>query len=383
MGETRDLRKLCGLISRNRSTRRHVADYVAVSRSDIQISGEQLTELYREHAGVLYGYARFLTHTVPDAEDLVQVTFLQAYRALERGEQLNHPRAWLMTTMRRRALNLARDRHDIASDALSAQAATTDVTSTAAINEQLDAVRTALHQLPDSQRHAFVLRHWSGLSAREIAEVMDTSEPSVQSLLSRARTALRSDRKLARASDALTGMVFIPSQSISDSLGELIPGFGGNAAGAGTVAVTGVGAGKLALAIKGAVALVAATGVVAVGHQHHLDVRALQAAGIEQPHHHGGTGVEDHGGSRGADAHGHGRGGADDSGRGRGRGGENRGGSDGHRRSSHSGSDSGRSSGGGDSKGSGGSGGSASSGKGSDSSGKGSSNSGHGGGGDD
>ena len=62
------------------------------------------------------------------------------------------------------------------------------------MNEQLAAVRVALHQLPESQRHAFVLRHWSGLSAQEIAEVMDTSEPSVQSLLSRARSdaALRS-----------------------------------------------------------------------------------------------------------------------------------------------------------------------------------------------
>ena len=301
---------------------------MAVSRSELRFptAGEQLTELYDQHAAALYGYARFLTQSVPDAEDLVQVTFLQAFRVLERGDRFDHPRAWLVTTMRRRALNLARDRHDIASDEVTMEAATTDVASSAAMNEQIAAVRTALHDLPESQRNAFVLRHWSGLSAREIAEVMDTSEPSVQALLSRARSALRSDRRLARAADALTGMVFIPAQSVSDSLGELIPGFGGNAAGIGTVAATGIGAGKLALALKGAVAIVAATGVVAVGHERHLDSRALQAAGIEQPEHHGGSGVDDHSGTGGTDDHGRGRGAGDDT---AGRGSDGHGGSSG------------------------------------------------------
>lgn len=156
---------------------------VAVRTTDLPLAGEQLTVLYREHAGPLYGYARYLTESAADAEDLVQVTFMQAYGALERGQELEHPRAWLMTTLRRRALNLARDRHDLASDELGTLASITDVSSSAAMNEQLAAVRTALERLPESQRHAFVLRHWSGLSAGEIAEVMDTSEPDRKSVV--------------------------------------------------------------------------------------------------------------------------------------------------------------------------------------------------------
>lgn len=302
---------------------------VAVRTTDLPLAGEQLTVLYREHAGPLYGYARYLTESAADAEDLVQVTFMQAYGALERGQELEHPRAWLMTTLRRRALNLARDRHDLASDELGTLASITDVSSSAAMNEQLAAVRTALERLPESQRHAFVLRHWSGLSAGEIAEVMDTSEPSVQSLLSRARSALRADRQLKRAADAVTGMVFIPSSSVSDNLSELVPGFGGGgaAAGAGTVAASAFTGGKMTLALKGALAVVAATGVVAVGHERHLDSRALQAVGIEQSHHHGRgaddrAGSDDHGGARGSSGQ-SGRGGDDHgtSGSGRGSGG--------------------------------------------------------------
>ncbi len=270
-------------------------------------SGEVLTDLYRDHAGPLYGYARFLTPSVQDAEDLVQVTFMQAYRSLEAGDEFEHPRAWLMTTMRRRAFNLARDRRDVASDELSSQADIADVSSSAALNEQIAAVRTALEQLPESQRHAFVLRHWSGLSAQEIAEVMDTSEPSVQSLLSRARATLRSDRKLARATEAITASIFVPTQRLTDKLGELIPGFGsgeGTVAGTGALAAGTIGAGKAAMAIKGALAVVAATGVLAVGHERHIDSKALQAVGIEQTHHHGRgsddrAGSDDHGGASG------------------------------------------------------------------------------------
>jgi RNA polymerase sigma-70 factor (ECF subfamily) len=276
-------------------------------------SGALLTDLYHEHAGPLYGYARYLTTSVHDAEDLVQITFMQAYRTLERGKEIEHPRAWLMTTMRRRAFNLARDRHEVATDTIS-ETALTDVSTSAAVNEQVAAVRVALEQLPESQRHAFVLRHWSGLSASEIAEVLQTSEPSVQSLLSRARATLRSDRKLARATQAVTSAVFIPTARMRHNLSELIPGFaGGDGTATTTTAAvaTSIGAGKAAFALKGALAVVAATGVLAVGHERHVDSRVLQAAGIDQPHHqrHSGSGIDDHGGRR-ADSHGrHGGGG--------------------------------------------------------------------------
>ena len=353
-------------------------------------SGELLTDLYNEHAGPLYGYARYLTTSVHDAEDLVQITFMQAYRTLEHGEEIEHPRAWLMTTMRRRAFNLTRDRHDVATESFAAEAALTDVTASASANEQVAAVRVALEQLPESQRHAFVLRHWSGLSAGEIADVMDTTEPSVQSLLSRARAALRSDRKLARATEAVSAALFVPSARLRHNLSELIPGFGGGdsaAATTGAALATSIGAGKAALAIKGALAVVAATGVLAVGHERHVDSRALQAVGIEHAHHanevhHRGSGGgsgrsgepepgDDHGGVRAGSSRGGGadgvRGGDDGgvSGRDRtssggGSGGQSSGkssGGSGSTSSRHGGSSGGSDSGGGGSGGGGGGGG--------------------------
>ena len=47
-----------------------------------------------------------------------------------------------------------------------------------------------LWTLPEPQHHAFVLRHWSGLSQNEIADVLETTPSAVESLLGRARLTL-------------------------------------------------------------------------------------------------------------------------------------------------------------------------------------------------
>ena len=102
-----------------------------------------------------------------------------------------------MTTVKRRALNLRRDSHEIpASDRVDLLTQATAVDAVSAAHEQLDRVRAALWSLPEQQHQAFVLRHWSGLSYREIADVLDTSESAVESLLVRARETVAGEREL-------------------------------------------------------------------------------------------------------------------------------------------------------------------------------------------
>ena len=60
-------------------------------------------------------------------------------------------------------------------------------------------VRRAVARLPERQRQAVVLQRFQGLSYQEIAEVLDTTVPAVESLLQRAAAALRRD--LARDLD--------------------------------------------------------------------------------------------------------------------------------------------------------------------------------------
>jgi RNA polymerase sigma-70 factor (ECF subfamily) len=157
-------------------------------------AGAALAELYREHSTATFRFALHMCGSRHDAEDLMQIAFLEAHRRLLAGDTLVNPRAWLARVVRTRALNLRRDRHDIAAgDAIE------DMAGAAApveLSHDLARVRAVLAALPESQHQAFVLRHWCDLPNGEIAEVLGTSESAVESLLVRARRAVAGAEEL-------------------------------------------------------------------------------------------------------------------------------------------------------------------------------------------
>src|SRR5947207_11466507 len=65
-----------------------------------------LERLYKKHAGDVYRYALVVLRNEADAEDVTQTTFLNAFRALERGEHPRSPHNWLI----RIAHNVCRQR---------------------------------------------------------------------------------------------------------------------------------------------------------------------------------------------------------------------------------------------------------------------------------
>ena len=60
-------------------------------------AARELDELYRNHAGEVYRYAYAVLGNRADAEDVAQTTFVNALRALERGERPRKPSNWLIT----------------------------------------------------------------------------------------------------------------------------------------------------------------------------------------------------------------------------------------------------------------------------------------------
>jgi RNA polymerase sigma factor (sigma-70 family) len=149
--------------------------------------------IYRRHARDVYRFALSVVRNPLEAEDVTQTTFLNAFRALERGDRPERPRSWLFAI----AHNAIRSRDrwtlrrpqevplDVAEHRLAAQPDDPPA---------VDDLFRALGDLPDAQREAIALRELQGQTYPEIAEVLGVSVSAVESLIGRARRALRAQR---------------------------------------------------------------------------------------------------------------------------------------------------------------------------------------------
>lgn len=200
-----------------------------------------------------------------DAEDAAQQTFLSAYTSLAGGTTPHEPAAWLATIARNECRTRAqrRMREPLPGEDLEV-AAGGDPAEQAVRSEEVESLRHALARLPGQQRHAFLLREFSGLSYEELADELGVTRPAVESLLFRARQQLRVSLRTALAAVTSAPMSF------RDWLAQLFgpsPETPAAAAKLGALAVVA----KIAAATAGT-AIVAA-GVVAVA-PHHLGAEA-------------------------------------------------------------------------------------------------------------
>jgi RNA polymerase sigma-70 factor, ECF subfamily len=139
-------------------------------------------EVYRYALGVLQNEA--------DAEDVAQTAFLNAYRAFQRGQRPMRPHNWLIkithNVCRERFRESSRRPREVELDEGSVTA-TVDHSGATTAGE----IRHALGFLGLNQRAALVMRELEGRSHAEIAQTLDISVGAVETLLVRARRALR------------------------------------------------------------------------------------------------------------------------------------------------------------------------------------------------
>jgi RNA polymerase sigma factor (sigma-70 family) len=147
--------------------------------------------MYRRHVGDVYRYALAVMRNQADAEDVTQTTFMNAYRAFQRGEQIEKPQNWLITI----AHNVCRQRFRQSARRPTEVAFDDDIGSQLVEPEEDtptgEDIRRALAHLAFNQRAALVMRELEGRSYAEIAEILDLSGSAVETLIFRARRALR------------------------------------------------------------------------------------------------------------------------------------------------------------------------------------------------
>ncbi len=147
-----------------------------------------LDDLYRAHAAEIYRYAYAVLGNHADAEDVTQTTFVNALRALERGECPRKARNWLIVI----AHNIVRQRFRHEQSRPAEVALEYDVAGAPEDDDEpnLDELVRALQRIPPAQRDAIVMRELEGRSYKEIAEILAVSTSALETLLFRARRSL-------------------------------------------------------------------------------------------------------------------------------------------------------------------------------------------------
>jgi RNA polymerase sigma factor (sigma-70 family) len=162
---------------------------IAMARNGNPGAFETLVDRYQ---GRLLGFCRQMLGSTEDAEDVLQEVFVNAYRAMLADEREINLRPWLYRIARNRCLNHLRKPRADAQESMDMVPAV-EASSTAERvhnREEFRQLLTDVNRLPETQRSALLLREMDALSYEEIAQAMDTSVPSVKSLLVRARISL-------------------------------------------------------------------------------------------------------------------------------------------------------------------------------------------------
>src|SRR5262245_10101342 len=168
-----------------------------------QQSGPRRTPAFEAEAlasvDSLYRTALRLTRVPADAEDLVQETYLKAFRAADTFQPGTNLRAWLFTILHNTARNRVRDR---ARDAVTVDSETVERAADTSrlvspdpeallIRETLaPELQAAIDNLPDAFRQAVWLRDVEEFSYAEIADMLEIPVGTVMSRISRGRRML-------------------------------------------------------------------------------------------------------------------------------------------------------------------------------------------------
>ena len=159
-----------------------------------------LAEAYRRHGGAVFGLAKRVLHSAPEAEDVTQEVFLRLWNQPDRFDPARGSlRSFLLAQAHGRAVDAVRSstsrRLREAKDAMRRARSAYDLQHEAWDLALAEHVTPAMGELPDEERRAIELAYFDGRTYREVARLLDQPEGTVKSRIRngmrRMRTALR------------------------------------------------------------------------------------------------------------------------------------------------------------------------------------------------
>ena len=185
-----------------------LADRAIVARARLG-DRDAFRVLVDRHSRTLFRLAFRMTGNEPDAEDVVQESFLRAYRQLGKFDERASFGTWLYRIAVNCALDLVRSRKrrgeqsaEGEDDALRTAASAEPAPDRLALSGEVrDRLSQALNELSAAERAAFVLRHFEGLAIDEVSRVLGCQPGAAK------HSIFRAVQKLRRALEPLASTV--------------------------------------------------------------------------------------------------------------------------------------------------------------------------------
>jgi len=164
----------------------------------------EFARLVDEYSGVIYRLGMKMLNNSQDAEDILQETFIKAYKHLPGFDGRSSLSTWLYRIATNESLMLIRKRKNVEvsidepKETLEQEFEPMHIVDFCCLpevelmsTESRAFLEQAAAELPPNLKVVFLLRDIEGLSTRETAEVLDLTETAVKTRLSRARLHLR------------------------------------------------------------------------------------------------------------------------------------------------------------------------------------------------
>ncbi|HEY7961252.1 MAG TPA: RNA polymerase sigma factor [Solirubrobacteraceae bacterium] len=172
---------------------------IALTRRGQHAAFETLFSRYQSR---LLAFCRHMLGSREDAEDVLQEVFVAAFNAILADEREINVRPWLYRIARNRSLNHLRRASAVGVDSMDIHYAEHGLSTSDKVlrRESFRQLIADVRLLPETQRTALLLREIDALSYEQIAITMETTVPSVKSLLVRARISLAEAAEARRLS---------------------------------------------------------------------------------------------------------------------------------------------------------------------------------------
>lgn len=181
-------------------TRNSEANFIQQAQAGNDIAFGKLVNQYKD---LVFRTCIGFVHNDDDANDITQEVFIQMYKSIDSFRGDSKLSTWLYRIAVNKSLNAIRNKKSkswlqsierifgVEKKTIEFTDSFADTASYAENNDRAKAIKQAMATLPETQRTAFVLSKYEDLSYAEIAEVMQVSISSVESLLFRAKSNLQ------------------------------------------------------------------------------------------------------------------------------------------------------------------------------------------------